>query len=36
MRLRRLVNYRRGREATRRFAALYYDDDGALAPSHTW
>jgi hypothetical protein len=36
MRLRRLANYRRGREATRRFAALYHDDDGALAPSHTW
>jgi hypothetical protein len=36
MRLRRLVNYRRGREATRRFAALYHDDDGALAPSHSW
>ena len=36
MRLRRLANYRRGPEATRRFAALYYDDDGALAPSHTW
>lgn len=36
MRLRRLVNYRRGTEAARRFAALYYDDDGALAPSHTW
>ena len=34
MRLRRLANYRRGPEATRRFAALYYDDDGALAPSH--
>jgi hypothetical protein len=36
MRLRRLVNYRRGREASRRFAALYHDDDGALAPSHSW
>jgi hypothetical protein len=36
MRLRRLANYRRGREATRRFAALYHDDDGALAPSHSW
>jgi hypothetical protein len=36
MRLRRLANYRRGPEATRRLAALYYDDDGALAPSHTW
>jgi hypothetical protein len=36
MRLRRLVNYRRGREATRRFAALYHDDDGALAPSRSW
>jgi hypothetical protein len=36
MRLRRLANYRRGPEATRRFAALYYDDDGALAPSRTW
>jgi hypothetical protein len=35
MRLRRLANYRRGPEATRRLAALYYDDDGALAPSHT-
>ena len=36
MRLRRLVNYRRGREATRRFAALYHDDEGALAPSRSW
>jgi hypothetical protein len=36
MRLRRLVSYRRGPEPTRRFAALYHDDDGALAPSHTW
>jgi hypothetical protein len=36
MRLRRLANYRRGPEATRRFAALYYDDEGALAPSRTW
>ncbi len=26
MRLRRLANYRRGPEGTRRFAALYYDD----------
>ena len=31
MRLRRLANYRRGPEATRRLAALYYDDDG---PGH--
>ena len=35
MRLRRLANYRRGPEATRRFAALYYDDDwGARAIAH--
>ena len=36
MRLQRLVNYRRGAEAARRFAALYYDDEGAIAPSRTW
>jgi hypothetical protein len=36
MRLQRLVNYRRGAEAERRFAALYYDDEGAIAPSRTW
>ena len=36
MRLLRLAGYRRGPEATRRFAARYHDDDGALAPSHTW
>lgn len=36
MRLQRLVNYRRGAEHARRFAALYYDDDGAIAPSRTW
>jgi len=36
MRLQRLVNYRRGEQAARRFAALYYDDDGAIAPSRGW
>lgn len=36
MRLLRLINYRRGRDAVRRFAALYHDDDGTLAPAHTW
>jgi len=35
MRLRRLVSYRRGPESTRRFAALYHDDDrGARAVAH--
>ncbi len=33
MRLQRLVSYRRGAQADRRFAAFYYDDDGATAPS---
>ena len=33
MRLRRLMSYRRGTQAARRFAALYYDDDGAIAAS---
>jgi hypothetical protein len=28
MRLQRLVSYRRGAQADRRFAAFYYDDDG--------
>jgi hypothetical protein len=36
MRLQRLVNYRRAEQAARRFAALYYDDDGAIAPSGGW
>ncbi|BBX62908.1 hypothetical protein MSAS_20820 [Mycobacterium saskatchewanense] len=37
MRLQRLVSYRRGAPASRRFAALYWDDDGAIAaPSRTW
>jgi hypothetical protein len=36
MRLQRLVSYRRGAQADRRFAAFYYDDDGATAPSRTW
>src|SRR6201995_1047086 len=34
MRLRRLANSPRG--PTRQLAAVYYDNDGALAPSHTW
>jgi hypothetical protein len=32
MRLQRLVSYRRGAQADRRFAAFYYDDDGATHP----
>jgi hypothetical protein len=36
MRLRRLISYRRGAEAARRFAAFYYDDDGATASSRSW
>jgi hypothetical protein len=36
MRLQRLVSYRRGAQADRRFAAFYFDDEGATAPSRTW
>ncbi|BAX93920.1 hypothetical protein [Mycobacterium shigaense] len=37
MRLQRLVSYRRGAQASRRFAGLYWDDDGAIAaPSRSW
>jgi hypothetical protein len=37
MRLQRLASYRRGAQASRRFAALYYDDDGAIAAaSRSW
>jgi hypothetical protein len=36
MRLRRLMSYRRGAQADRRFAAFYYDDDGAVATSRSW
>jgi hypothetical protein len=36
MRLQRLVSYRRGAQAERRFAAFYYDDEGATTPSRTW
>ncbi len=37
MRMQRLASYRRGPEDTRRFAALYYDDDGAIAgSSRSW
>jgi hypothetical protein len=36
MRLRRLMSYRRGAQAARRFAAFYYDDDGAIASSRSW
>ena len=36
MRLRRLMSYRRGTQAARRFAALYYDDDDAIAASRSW
>lgn len=35
MRLRRLISYRRGAQAARRFAAFYYDD-GAIASSRIW
>jgi hypothetical protein len=36
MRLRRPMSYRRGAQANRRFAAFYYDDDGAVATSRSW
>jgi hypothetical protein len=36
MRRRRLMSYRRGAQADRRFAAFYYDDDGAVASSRSW
>jgi hypothetical protein len=36
MRLRRLMSYRRGAQADRRFAAFYYDDDGAVASTRSW
>jgi len=36
MRLRRLMSHRRGAQADRRFAAFYYDDDGAVASSRRW
>ena len=36
MRLSRLMSYRRGAQAARRFAAFYYDDDGAIASSRSW
>jgi hypothetical protein len=32
----RLMSYRRGAQAARRFAAFYYDDDGAVASSRSW
>lgn len=36
MRMQRLSSYRRGPEATRRFAALYYDDGAIAGSSRSW